>query len=519
MKLSVLLLALCLCHAEDPVYFVAHKVLHVSSNSSSSWDLADFFAAQNSPNAIKEKRINSFRVEGSSPCTVNDPALLLSTTLYLEDDLEILDFAVVDNNVYYVTEDGVFRVDARKEDMIESLTKIASATDERFSYIEGFKLSDGKVLLMLKGANSQFAYVVTASTNIDESKVSYIGGTFDTFADDMKLTVVNDHLFIPARTRGIHVHVYDRPTRSLRHLKTFSSIDVQDITAVSGGKDKIVGYLCDFRSGIASYELNLESMEMTRSAFMEEFVGTRTVSWISHAENNKLLVVQEGLHGSGKVAVLSVNMQNLTDLKYDSIRLLDGTPRYGNAGRQYTSIVMPYSVFIMENNEKSDSMYKYINIENVSHARIYSNGEHSWLISAFDNQIIGTYIFKHDGFLVCEVESEIKNNEFFILGHSHVCGVDENNVAIRSCYYRVNVTLKLWSTPYHEVIAKYEFTGLVAILAAFALIVVLMVCCIRVVRMASRAQNTLQGYSAAELEPSPTARKLEQRSDPPATPV
>eukprot|EP00826_Nyctotherus_ovalis_P022091 TRINITY_DN17236_c0_g1_i10.p1 TRINITY_DN17236_c0_g1~~TRINITY_DN17236_c0_g1_i10.p1 ORF type:complete len:519 (+),score=114.98 TRINITY_DN17236_c0_g1_i10:174-1730(+) len=509
MKLPIFLLILCLCRAEDPVHFVSHKVLQVSPNSSSSWDLADLFASKNSTNAIKEKRISSFRVEGPSPCTVDDPALLLSAMLFLEDDLEILDFATVDNNLYYVTEDGIYRVDAREGDMIESLTKIASIIDERFSYIEAFKLSDGRVLLMLKGVSSQFAYVVTSRTNIGEPKISYIGGSFDTFTEDMKLTMVSDHLLIPAKTKGIYLYAYERPTRSLRHLKTFSSIDIQDITAAPSSKDRIVGYLCDFRNGIAPYELNLESMEMNHREFMEEFIGAKTVSWISHAKDDKLLVIQEGLYGSGKVAVLSINLQNLTDLKYDNIRLLDGTPRYGNAGNQYTSIVMPYSVFVMENNEKSDSMYKYFNIENVSHAKIYNNGEHSWLISAFDNQIIGTYIFRHDGFLVCEVESNIKNNEFFILGHSHVCGADENNVAIKSCYYRVNVTLQLWSKSYHEVIAKYEFTGLIIILVAFALIVALVVFCIRVIKMASQAQNILQGYSTADLEPSPTTRKLE----------
>eukprot|EP00826_Nyctotherus_ovalis_P054776 TRINITY_DN7201_c0_g1_i16.p1 TRINITY_DN7201_c0_g1~~TRINITY_DN7201_c0_g1_i16.p1 ORF type:complete len:340 (+),score=93.27 TRINITY_DN7201_c0_g1_i16:167-1186(+) len=320
----------------------------------------------------------------------------------------------------------------------------------------------------------------------------------------MKLTMIGDFLLIPAKNKGLYLYRYNAESNLLEHAKTFlEGKNVRDITAKPGPiTNKIAGYLCDPDKGIASYEIDIKTMEMRQSDYMKEFIGAKVVNWILYEGDNKLFTVLEGLRNSAKAIILSINLKNLTDMTYDSIKLVDGSPRYGNAGNQYTSVIMANSIFLMETNKKGDSMYRYFNIEGINHAKIYNRNSESWMIYATQDKIIGTYIFLQDGFLLCNVGRTIKNDEFSILGRSHICGADEFDVPIKSCYYKVDITLEL-ALPYPIRADQYKVAGLVIIGISLVVVAVLLVFCVKLIKVVREAEKKLQGYKKTSLETEP----------------
>jgi len=189
---------------------------------------------------------------------------------------------------------------------------------------------------------------------------------------------------------------------------------------------------------------------------------------------------------------------------------LHGMPRYGNAGSHYTSIAMPNSIFIMQTNKKSDGMYGYLNIEGVNHAKIYNSNGDSWMLYGYKDIILGTHISFNDGFLLCEVGDDIKNTEFSILGRSHICGIDEQNVPIKSCYYKVNITLEPLAKSHTEIVKKYKFVGIVVGLITVIFVIILIILCIGLKNAAREAEIKLQGHVKAkdEFGTSPTGQVI-----------
>eukprot|EP00826_Nyctotherus_ovalis_P054775 TRINITY_DN7201_c0_g1_i15.p1 TRINITY_DN7201_c0_g1~~TRINITY_DN7201_c0_g1_i15.p1 ORF type:complete len:407 (-),score=89.65 TRINITY_DN7201_c0_g1_i15:22-1242(-) len=383
MKIYFLPLIFHLCCADiisaiDTIHHVAHKKLKIFPNSSNSWDLSALYTSETTVNEMEAKKISSLQLEGLSPCIVNDPSLMLSVSFFHTDELDILDFTTVDTSLYYTTEKGVYRVQVHDRNMSEHLVKVASVGKEQYEFIEGFKLPASKVLLILKG-KIKFTYVIVENQGIAESEVKSIDDSFEEFSEDMKLTMIGDFLLIPAKNKGLYLYRYNAESNLLEHAKTFlEGKNVRDITAKPGPiTNKIAGYLCDPDKGIASYEIDIKTMEMRQSDYMKEFIGAKVVNWILYEGDNKLFTVLEGLRNSAKAIILSINLKNLTDMTYDSIKLVDGSPRYGNAGNQYTSVIMANSIFLMETNKKGDSMYRYFNIEGINHAKIYNRNSES----------------------------------------------------------------------------------------------------------------------------------------------
>lgn len=319
--------------------------------------------------------------------------VLLVSLLYIsfihKDDFDIHDLATVSRYLYYITEKGVHKKHIHNDGI--PLRKVAS-NEMVYEYIDGFTLSNSKVLLVLKGKEPQFSYVITTNTEKVDTNIRKLE-SFENFTEDMKVTVINDYLLIPAKNKGFLMYQYIPNENILKHIKTFSEIPIDDITvSLHSTKKKIVDYLCDSNKGIASYTIDTETNEITYGEFIEEFIGAKTVNWILCEEDNKLLVILEGMEDSAKVIILSINLRNLAALKYGNIRLLDGSPRYGSAGYQYTSIVMPNSIFVTETIKKSDSMHRYFNIEGIDHAKTYNKGSESWMIYATEDKIVGNCI-------------------------------------------------------------------------------------------------------------------------------
>ena len=118
---------------------------------------------------------------------------------------------------------------------------------------------------------------------------------------------------------------------------------------------------------------------------------------------------------------------------------------------------MNNSLMLAEIGRRSDNVFQYISSEGISHAKLFYNKKerNTWLLYTMDKLLILKEIFWNDGFLFCEVGSKIKQYKFQILGRSHKCGKDINNVLIKSCYYQVNVTISLIEEEYFEHMANF----------------------------------------------------------------
>jgi len=231
------------------------------------------------------------------------------------DDNDIVDFTTVESYLYYTTKKQVYKTYIHDE--YDKILRVANNNDEAFDYVEPFKLPNNKVLLILKGASPQFSYIVTSETRISKKITETLDESFEEFTEDMKLTMSGNHLLIPAKSKGIYLYTYNSSTNTLEFTKTFTGNNVNDITAQPNpNSSKIIGYFCDPTKGIASYELDTTTNEIEYGEFIREFIGAKTVNWISHKEDNNLLVILEGLQDTAKIILLSIDLEDLKNLEY-----------------------------------------------------------------------------------------------------------------------------------------------------------------------------------------------------------
>lgn len=478
------LLILCNCVDDNIVRFTTKKTLTTTADSSMGWNMENIFQ----DTEFYKKKINTYFIEGNSPCITQDPSLYMSDISRYMSAYEIVDFAIAGNYLYYLTEHELSRltISTFLAGVIDTTAKIYSFQDEKFNYLDVFTLPNGSILLILKSDEPYFYYIVLPKGTVSGQPMNKLDHAFNNFTLDMKLAFYDRYLFIPALNKGLFVYEYVQSQAKLKYKKTLIyASDVHDIAIkFYENINKLLVITADYGQGIVTMFLRMDTVDIDDLKLLKEFYNAKSVSIVTQENSDRLVIILDGLKDSTQLYVLNLFLSEQVGFIYEDVKLLDGKSQYGDVNSQYASILMLNSILITEIHRGEYNMHKYIDSEGIAHAKLYdSQGVLGVLIFYVENvQIIAKRVLTNTGFLLCDTEiGETEPYNFLVSGLSTVCGADENGFYINECLYQVNVTLEVNGKSYIEIYNDTKNFGIILGISIAILILLLIIALILII--------------------------------------
>ena len=295
------------------------KELECALNTNNAWSLDTIFDFP-----IKEKPIiDSYNIEGSSPCIIQDPYLSLRELFMYADTKEIKDFDITDYHIYYVADNKIYRADLYKilDNEVDEANVVFSFDSSDFTYMSVYNFKNQDIIF-LKDNEFKFYYLFDVLNKNPTLKI--IPEQFPKFTDQMKLTFYKDLIFVPTGTDGIYIYKYSESTSKIKLEKILTlADDAQDI-ALKEVNGKIFAVIADYNQGMISFNLDLNTYTESNVKVWKEFIKIKSVVWTASELENKLLLVIDGLGVVTKFSILLLNLESEFKFSYDQIKLMDG---------------------------------------------------------------------------------------------------------------------------------------------------------------------------------------------------
>ena len=216
--------------------------------------------------------------------------------------------------------------------------------------------------------------------------------------------------------------------------------------------------------------------------------------WVVFDYQHTVFLNLEGSNSVSKAIVLTINPRIPTELRYESIRLIDGITRFADVEGWYASIVLQNSVYLTEIHKKGINVYKYMETPKVNNVKMYYNGEKAWMVFTQNEYILGEYIKGTNGFLICDTTGTKGSYTFSVLGLTNHCGLDDTGESIKKCYYEAKVTLQISEYTYAETVTKTKNQWIMyGVIIGIILIIMIVVLVIVIVKY-KQASHLLNEY-------------------------
>ena len=437
-----------------PNIFLREKKLQAVISSSVGWGLESLFT----PEEIKNYGMKNIRIEGSSPCSINEPSFEIVKQNVHKDSSSIIDFAVIDDFIYYMTKSMLkaYKYNPNRLSSNNNLYFYISMMEHNYTYFDALKFSNGDILFFFKDTEPYFSHAIYKPSTGQLEPILRTDGLYKEFTTEMKLSVFKDYIFIPAGINGLYMYQYMTDTRKLRFISqlnfrygTETQPDIRDVAVSSNpnaNDGELIVILADYNKGIVVSSLYASSLTTNQISLLPEFVKTKSVVWQKQGKENTLILISEGLDEFTKFTVLSFTLgTRQADFKYEQINILDGVAQYGDASDQYTAILMPSSLMVTRQKASSSNDVKYVNSPDISHAKIYAHNSYFGVLLFYTKgSEINTYsIVNSYGFLVCQTKAKETIYDFRILARSNSCPLTSpsENTTLPECDYEIYVNM------------------------------------------------------------------------------
>ncbi|MDR3547274.1 MAG: hypothetical protein P4M11_03170 [Candidatus Pacebacteria bacterium] len=506
LALAFALLFLTVCAVSVPRIVLKSKALDAVVNTMMAWGMETLY----SPEDISRYQLSGYSLEGSSPCAAHDPSIIVSHLYTHRDSSFIVDFAVLGDVVYYMTDEGVYALGLERPNVFagENATRIFERAKHGFTYLDAFRFEGSSdTVFFFKGNAAAFSYAVLQSgQTVLPSDLGSTSQDLSEFNDEMKLSVYRDFVFIPAGSKGIYQYKYSADEHRLNFVGTVSlsspsepDQDIRDVTIrdFSGPNEALI-IAADYKRGIVMTRFNVLTRDTVLLQSVLEFVKAKSVTWTVRDGQNKLIVIADGLSNISKLIVLTFRVAESgeMELHYDQIKILDGFAQYGDADQEYATILMPNSVMVTKLSDQRGNLITYLNNQGVKHTKLYrpDAGRTTWLLYTRGVELVGTYLSATKGFIMCEIGAGEQNYNFKVLGRSSVCGLDTQNYTVRECDYEVDVALHVSASTFDEAWENIKMIVFAIVGVMIVLLVALIISVIVVAIRYRRAQRSLSEY-------------------------
>eukprot|EP00826_Nyctotherus_ovalis_P007082 TRINITY_DN11746_c0_g1_i6.p1 TRINITY_DN11746_c0_g1~~TRINITY_DN11746_c0_g1_i6.p1 ORF type:complete len:514 (+),score=128.01 TRINITY_DN11746_c0_g1_i6:135-1676(+) len=411
--------------------------------STSVWSMSSLFGR------AAASQISSYQLEGWSSCLVQNPHLGLKNLYTYNESTEILDFSIVNGQIYYLTKNSVkmlgISAPIKKSNQMGTVIKEV----EGFSYLHVLTVDNDKLLIFLKSWNESLSYM-TVEQNEVVSEIFTTESYFGEFTDTMQMKLYENFVMIPAGKNGLLVYKYDTGAMKLEYKgKLIETGDIRDFALTySESRNSLVVLIADYEQGLIIMDVDkstlgeskVEAVEVDKK---EELINIKSVLLFDDDGKDKLLVIVDAMGGSSKYAILSLELGENIGLSFMQMRLIDGVASFGDYNRGFVSVIMPNSIMISKVTYEGDSMVAYLNYYSVNNAKITKMPNHvnPCLLYSYKSQLVATKIVANDGYLICQTDERTGTSKFSVLGQAKNCRV--NMRTIDNCYYDKAISLHI----------------------------------------------------------------------------
>ena len=439
-----------------------------------------------------EKKITSYQLQGLSPCIAQNPFLTLKDLYtYKDEELSIIDFTILDENIFYITFNQLKSINSMVPayDPTQKAINLVDISSHYFSYINAFKLGNDDIIIFLSNEKKNLSYLIIDQATKKVSPISTTENYFEEFTDDMKMAVLENYVLIPAGKKGVVVYVYNITEKILVYKGILKQLkDARDIVLKrSQIRNSIVAIVADYEQGL----ITLDIAENTIDEHLEydivaeiadakrEFINAKFVTMFKNDNEDNLLLITDAVDGSSKYILLTVDLGNIIDIMYYQIKLIDGVDNFGDSGEGFFSVILPNSVMIIKANQLSSSIMGYITKPGVNNAKLLklSDSVDPYVIYGHKNEIVAVQLKNSGGFLLCQTPSIPKTYKFNVLGSAKSCRVLSRT--LDRCYYDLALTIDI--VDYKE-LNKLKTLGIIvgsiaAVLVILIAIILTIYCC------------------------------------------
>ena len=419
-------------------YHIENYTLEMSNSSSTAWPMSQFFGSLNYLNIL------FYSIEGNSPCTIEIPSMTLQNVFNSSIDFDIVDFALVDNDIYLLTESSIVKIniDEIYKEKRTNTKKIINTDNYNFKYIDAFKLNNGVTFFFLKPDGNRFYYAYADNNDYNKLKFNEIGTSILEFDYKMKIFIEGKYIFIPDKTKGVYAFHCNgnNDIVLLNHINSFKDVRDIAIKVVSKTSDAYM-MIADYEQGLIIGRYNFSTGAFSELKVFREFIKITSVVLTKVNELDHLLLIISEANGFTQLIDLILIINLSVDILYNNMEYLDGIIQYGDAKGEYLALLMENSILV-NSLTKTNLNYQYVSSEKVTHAKFYNTSDNKiFLIYTNKNKIYGDKAINTDGYLICN-KGKMESYNFSVMGFSRTCN-DFISTVKKPCYYQTNITLNV----------------------------------------------------------------------------
>jgi hypothetical protein len=414
-------------------------VVEANPEASTVWSLETIFASRKTKNAF----ISSYRIEGNSPCIIQDGDIFLKEYSSYLDDHRINDFDIIESTLYYLSEFKVYSIDIRKLITNEAVAKVEVERKKvldiapyNFSSMRVARFSNNELVFFFLGKGLELFYVPLNLLTNEPYPLSTTDIQLEEINEHTKIITYQDFIFIPSGKQGLLVYKYQTNKKLLQYVKKFDfTANVRDFSLLKM-KNKVLGAIADYSKGLIIFEIQFPSVDTQNIQTFSGFIKIKSLELIKKKNKVKVLMLIDHERYTSKYT--SITLNDNSGFTQDHTKILDGIANYIDSSNDNAVIVMGRSMLVMDIDKEMNNPEGSIWNQMISNAGIYSIKDHGELIFGVgDMRFFLTGIMHVKEYLMCN--KEINPYNFTILGRSNDCSQIDST---QSCDYQVKAEYK-----------------------------------------------------------------------------
>jgi len=406
-----------------------------SPEAATVWSLKTIFTS----NKAKDIPISSYKIEGDSPCTIQNGSIFVKEYSTHFDSYKINDFAVIDSTLYYLSNFKVYSMDINKlaAKVAVERKKVLDMAPYKFTSMRVANFSNNELVFFFMNKGLELFYVPLEPSSGEAYSLSTTNIQLRDINEHTKITTYKDFIFIPSGRQGLLVYKYDTTKKLLEHIKTFDfTEDVRDFALLKFG-NAVMGAIADYTKGLILFNIKFPSIDASDINTYNEFSNVKSLALIKKTNKVKILILFDYTSQISKYTLITLNKQY--ELSQDYTKVLEATSHYLDAYNYNAAIIMSRSISIVDLNEDVNDSKGSIWNQEISNARIhYMKDQGELLFGVGDMKLFLAEIVQIQRHLVCHKGADDYN--FTVIGRSTDCSQVGSG---QNCDYQVKVEYKV----------------------------------------------------------------------------